>query len=100
MHELTKVNLPTMCEQRTNKNPYYNVSIDNLFFKQMVNYYEESSLHKSIIDNKIQRIVGSNLIGDDELSTNLIPPPGPSVYAPSATPGPPPCHPRPPLFHP
>lgn len=66
-----KVQLPTL-KEIPNKSGYYSANYNNKFFLDLIEMYEHSSLHKSIIDNKSQRIYGSGFVGDTEMDITLI----------------------------
>lgn len=69
---LTKVNIPELKEVKQFRGNYYLAGKDNDFFNDLIYLYENSSIHNSFINNFIQKVYGSGMVGDDEQSQLVI----------------------------
>lgn len=67
----TQIEIPHMVEINTNKN-YYKTNENDDFFQEMEYMYQTANVHGSFIDNLRNRIVGSNFMGADDFSNEII----------------------------
>jgi hypothetical protein len=70
--KLSKVELPILKEVKPYRGSYYMAGEDNKFFNELIKLYEKSSIHNSFLNNLIQKVFGSGMVGTDETSENVI----------------------------
>lgn len=70
--KLSKIKLPELKEVKPYRGSYYMAGDDNNYFNELIKLYEQSSIHNTFINNLVQKVYGSGLIGDDEQSQMVI----------------------------
>lgn len=63
---LSALEIPEIKEIRSQHGDYYLTNIKNNFFENLIYLYDNSSIHKSFIDNLKDKIIGSNVNSDRE----------------------------------
>lgn len=59
--KLQKVEIPEIKEVKTSRGPYYLTNQKNDYYKKLLELYDNSSIHKAILNNLRDKIVGSNI---------------------------------------
>lgn len=70
--EFKSVDIPSFIEQVDKNSGYYKLGIDNKFYNYLMDIYKNSSNHASIVDNIIQRVVGTGFQSDNDVDKQLI----------------------------
>lgn len=70
--KFSKIEIPTLDERAYKNNNYYFLGVDNKYYDFLFNLYRDSPTHSSIINNQINRIIGTGFQSDNEVDKALI----------------------------
>lgn len=71
-YEFKSIKIPKLVDNTTTNSNYYLLGTDNKYYDYLMDLYRNSSTHSSLVDNQIQRIVGTGFQSQDPIEKEKI----------------------------